>query len=307
MNQNAGYAPFPNNYQNQHITLSDGRTLGYAEYGTPQGTPVLFFHGAPGSRLVHADMADSAMRLNIRLIAVDRPGYGLSDVLEGRTMLDWPDDVEALVNSLEIDKFALIGFSGGTPFALACAYKFARRISKVSLAGALAPLDVPGVTQGMSPAVVGLFALARTNPVELRSTFAAIAPTPEAFAATMSVSLGESDKAIFLAHQSEFEAEYAETLRAGIEGVAADFELNAQSWGFPLDGIKTETHLWCGTEDFNTPPAMTTYLSSTLANSQTFMLQNEGHCALYPHWEEILARLVCDIAILATPSQRLQA
>jgi len=59
-----------------------------------------------------------------------------------------------------------------------------------------------------------------------------------------------------------------------------------------LDAINNETQLWSGTEDCNTPPAMTSYFSSVLANSQTFMLQNEGHCVLYTHWEEILARLV---------------
>jgi pimeloyl-ACP methyl ester carboxylesterase len=281
-----------NNLQNQQITLPDGRKLGYAEYGAPDGTPVLFFHGSPGSRHIHADMADVATQRNIRLIAVDRPGYGLSDVKHGRTLLDWADDIAVLADTLGIGQFALIGFSMGTIYALACAYKLPQRINKVSLAGAFAPLDVPGITNGMSPAISGLFALAQANPVELKNTFAAIAPTPEALAAAMSASLGESDTAIFHARQSQFEAEYAETLRTGVEGLATDFVLNSQNWGFPLDTIKTETHLWCGTEDCNTPPAMTTYLSSALPNSQTFMLQGEGHCALYLHWEEILARLI---------------
>jgi pimeloyl-ACP methyl ester carboxylesterase len=281
-----------NNPHDQTITLPDGRQLGFAEYGAPEGTPVLFFHGSPGSRHIHADMENVAERLGVRLIAVDRPGYGLSDAKHGRTLLDWADDVAALVDTLGIDMFSLIGFSMGTIYALACAYKLPQRINKVSLAGAFAPLDVPGITNGMSPAISGLFALAQANPVELKNTFAAIAPTPEALAAAMSASLGESDTAIFHARQSQFEAEYAETLRTGVEGVASDFVLNSQNWGFPLDTIKTETHLWCGTEDCNTPPAMTTYLTSALPNSQTFMLLGEGHCALYPHWEEILARLI---------------
>jgi pimeloyl-ACP methyl ester carboxylesterase len=281
-----------NNLRDQQITLPDGRKLGYAEYGAPDGTPVLFFHGSPGSRHMHADMADVAARRNVRLITTDRPGYGLSDVKHGRTLLDWPDDIAALTDKLDIDKFALIGFSGGTPYALACAFKLSQRVNKVALAGAFAPLDQPGVTNGMSPAISGLFALAQANPVELKNTFAAIASSPEALAAAMSASLGESDTIIFRTRQTQFEAEYAETLRTGVEGVASDFVLNTQSWGFPLDAIKTESHLWCGTDDCNTPPAMTTYLSSILPNSQTFMLQNEGHCALYTHWEGILAKLI---------------
>lgn len=295
MNQNAiartGNAP-SNKLQDQSISLADGRKLGYAEYGTPDGTPVLFFHGSPGSSHIHADMADIAARRNVRLIAVDRPGFGLSDAKHGRTMLDWADDVVALVDALEIDKFALIGFSCGTPFALACSCRFPQRISKVALSGAFAPLDVPGVTDGMSPSGSGLFALAQSNPSELRSTLAAIAPTPEALTAAMHASLGESDKLEFETRRAEFQTEYSKTLRTGIEGIASDFVLISQSWGFPLDAIKTETYLWSGTEDRNTPPAMTTYLSSALANSRTFMQQNEGHCVLYTYWEEILAQLV---------------
>jgi pimeloyl-ACP methyl ester carboxylesterase len=274
------------------IVLQDGRRLSYAEYGAPDGTPVLFFHGAPGSRHIHVDMADIAARRNVRLIAVERPGYGLSDAEPGRTLLDFADDVAELVDALGIQQFALIGFSAGSPYALACACKLGHRISKIALPGPFAPLDAPGVVKDLSPTLSGLCALAQTNPVELRSTFAAIAPTPEALAAAMYASLGESDKVLFEVRQAEFETEYSKTLRTGIEGMASDFELISQGWKFPLDGIKIETHLWCGTQDCNTPPAMTTYLASVLPNSETFLLKGEGHCALYAHWDEILARLV---------------
>lgn len=295
MNQTAfaqkGNAPL-NKLRDQQITLPDGRKLGYAEYGAPDGTPVLFFHGSPGSRHIHADMADAAERLGVRLIAVDRPGYGLSDVKEGRTMLDWADDVAALVDALGIDRFALIGFSMGTPYALACASKLPHRTRKIALAGALAPLDTPGVAKDMPPAVSSLYSLARTNPIELRNVLSTIAPTPAALLATISATASEWDKNLLAERQVEFETEYSKTLCTGVEGIASDMVLNSQSWGFPLDAVKTETHLWCGTEDCNTPPAMTTYLSSALPNSQTFMLQGAGHYAVYPHWEEILARLV---------------
>ena len=83
-----------------------------------------------------------------------------------------------------------------------------------------------------------------------------------------------------------------QTLRSGVEGIASDFVLASKDWGFPLDGINAGVHLWSGTADQNTPPAMTTYLSSILPNSRTFMLPDEGHLSLYVHWEEILERLM---------------
>ena len=95
--------------EDQSILLPDGRRLGYAEYGALGGRPVLFFHGAPGSRHIHADMADVVTRRGIRLIAVERPGYGLSDPQPGRSMLDWPGDVAVLADTLGIAQFSIIG------------------------------------------------------------------------------------------------------------------------------------------------------------------------------------------------------
>ncbi len=280
------------NTQDRFITLPDGRKLGYAEYGVPTGSPVVFFHGSPGSSYIHADMAAIAARRGIRLVAVDRPGYGWSSQQPGRTMLDWPDDIAALTDALGIKRFAAIGFSMGSPYALACAYKLHSRVTKIALVGTLAPLDVPGVTEGMSSAASGLYLLAQANPGELSNTIAAIAPSPIALMEAMSASASERDKNVIHARHSEFEIEYTQTLRSGVEGVASDFVLASGGWGFPLDGINIEAHLWCGTDDCNTPPAMTAYQSSILPNSRTFMLPDEGHFALYGHWEEILERLI---------------
>lgn len=278
--------------ENQSILLPDGRRLGYAEYGVPDGSPVLFFHGAPGSRYIHADMANIAEQRGVRLIAPERPGYGLADQQAGRTMLDWPDDIAVLADTLGLERFAIIGFSMGSAYTLACASRLPLRVTKIALVGAFAPHDTPGVLEGMAPSVSGLLALAQSNPVELRNTFTAAAPSPAALAVAMSASLPEWDKNEFHKRTAEFEAEYTQTLRGGIEGIASDFVLISKDWGFPLADIGTETYLWCGTDDCNAPPAMTHYLASVLPNSRTFMLPGEGHFALYGHWEEILERLV---------------
>ncbi len=278
--------------ENQAILLPDGRRLGYAEYGVPHGSPVLFFHGAPGSSYIHSDMADVAARLNVRLIAVDRPGYGASAPHSARSLLSWSDDVAALTDALALPRFAIIGFSGGTPYALACAYSLPERVTKVALAGSLAPLDAPGVTEGMSPMALGLYTLAQSNPIELRNTFAAVAPSPTALFEVMSASAGEWDKNLLLEKASEFETEYKRTLQQGIEGMAFDFVLSSGEWKLPLDGVNTEIHLWSGTIDQNTPTAMTHHMAALLPNSTVFILPNEGHFALYRHWQDILAKLV---------------
>ncbi len=90
----------------QTIHLPDGRTLGYAEYGAPEGKTVLYFHGHPGSRYEARFLAEHATRAGTRLIGVDRPGMGLSSYRAGRRLLDWPADVLALTDRLRLERFA---------------------------------------------------------------------------------------------------------------------------------------------------------------------------------------------------------
>ncbi len=104
------------------LQLRDGRVLGYAEYGNPNGKPVFFFHGLPGSRRQRHPDNSIARELDARIVTIDRPGYGLSDFQPDRRLLDWPDDVAQLADALNIDQFAAIGLSGGGPYLLSCAY-----------------------------------------------------------------------------------------------------------------------------------------------------------------------------------------
>jgi pimeloyl-ACP methyl ester carboxylesterase len=136
--------------ESETITLPDGRTLGYAEYGDPKGRPVIYFHGWPSSRLQSKLANTKAKWQHVRLIAVDRPGFGLSTYQEGRTILDWPDDVAVLADALMIKKFAVLGVSGGGPYVAAAAYKIPDRLTKASIAVGLAPTWIPGNLDGIS-------------------------------------------------------------------------------------------------------------------------------------------------------------
>ncbi|KAE8452064.1 hypothetical protein EG329_002230 [Mollisiaceae sp. DMI_Dod_QoI] len=105
----------------QTVVLPDHRTLGYAEYGNPNGKPLLFFHGFPSSRLEAYALDSIALRRNIRLLALDRPGFGLSSHDPHRHINDWPTDVQAFASKLGLSRFMVLGASGGGPYALACA------------------------------------------------------------------------------------------------------------------------------------------------------------------------------------------
>jgi pimeloyl-ACP methyl ester carboxylesterase len=111
------------------ITLA-GRTLAYCEWGNPTGFPVMLMHGGPGSRLLCPD-EDATAAAEVRLLTVDRPGYGGSDRRPDPTPLGWADDVQALADRLGLERFAVVGFSAGGGYALACAARMPERISAV--------------------------------------------------------------------------------------------------------------------------------------------------------------------------------
>jgi len=98
------------------VRLPDGRSLGYAVCGDPEGRPIFQFHGWPGSRLQARFLDEEATKAGIRVIGLDRPGIGLSDFQPGRQILDWPNDVVALADAMKIDRFAVLGISGGGPY-----------------------------------------------------------------------------------------------------------------------------------------------------------------------------------------------
>ena len=132
----------PERLDTQVHQLPDGRSLGFAEYGSPTGHPVLFFHGFPSCRLEAYAVDQPARRLGLRIISLDRPGFGLSTFQPGRHIMDWPADVSHFAKTQRLDRFSVLGGSGGGPYALACA---------LGLEGPGSPLAGVGVMAGAPP------------------------------------------------------------------------------------------------------------------------------------------------------------
>src|SRR5262245_42660039 len=153
--------------QDSTVKLADGRSLGFLDLGRADGVPVFFFHGTPGSRLGAAELEPWTEKYGLRVIAADRPGYGLSDPKPGRTLQDWASDVAALADHLGTRRFHVLGESGGGPFALACAAGLGSRVLSATLAASAAPVEMKDFTRGMSAMNRVGFFLARHLPAFL--------------------------------------------------------------------------------------------------------------------------------------------
>ncbi|HIP27934.1 MAG TPA: alpha/beta hydrolase, partial [Sulfurovum sp.] len=126
---------------NQALILKDGRTLGYAEAGDPKGKPLFLFHGLHSSRLEVKLFHEEMLKSNIRVISCDRAGMGISTFQENRQVLDIVTDIEALADSLGIDKFSVLGSSSGAKYALACAFKIPKRLYACHLVSSAVPVE----------------------------------------------------------------------------------------------------------------------------------------------------------------------
>jgi pimeloyl-ACP methyl ester carboxylesterase len=137
----------------QIIMMPDGRELCFAECGRPGDFPVLFLHGTPGGRLNRHPDEDVYIDAGVRLITYDRPGYGRSTWLPGRSVVDCVADVEALLEHVRVDRFSVTGSSGGAPHVLAVAARLGGRVVRARCNVGLAPYDAAGLDffDGMDP------------------------------------------------------------------------------------------------------------------------------------------------------------
>lgn len=280
------------------IPLRDGRELGYACFGAPQGSPVLYFHGGDSSRLEAQWFAEAAAKLNIRLIAPDRPGFGLSAFQPGRSILDWPKDLIQLVDALDIDQFAVLGFSGGAPFVAAACLKLPDRIQRATIVSGIAPPDMSQRFHGMKFAVRRSFFLASWLPwlhnIFLRRMAKSYA-NPNQTMSHMKRTLPEPDQ-MLIKQRPEiaeiFSASIQEAQRSGVQGDAWEWRLYVRPWGFRLSEVKTEIELWYGEYDRTTPAAIGRHYSHHLSNSYLNVVPNSGHFStINNHIELILSYL----------------
>ena len=277
------------------IKLKDGRTLGYAEYGAPQGKPIFYFHGFPSSRIDWPifDSDAIAERLNVRIIAADRPGTGLSDFKSGRQILDWSNDVIELADALQVDRFAVLGISGGGPYASACAFKIPQRLTAAAIVCGMGPSEAPGAKDGTAMLLPSKSTLMRNLLLLLMAM--SFRRNPDRFLSKMKDTIAESDKLLLVQPVIEqaFIDSIREAFRSGTKGASYDAVLYKHPWGYQLQDISMQIHLWHGDLDTQVPVSVGQYVAKAIPNCQAKFLPDEGHLSLAHNYiEEILDILI---------------
>jgi pimeloyl-ACP methyl ester carboxylesterase len=274
-------------------TLCDGRALAYCEYGAPRGTPVLWFPGTPSSRLFIPPDARLLADRGVRLVVVERPGYGCSTARPGRAILDWPADVTGLAAALGLERFAVVGFSGGGPYAAACAYAMRARIRRLILIGATPPLDAPGVRASIALRGKLFFALMAGQPWLARAIVRWMRPSAASIQRGMVRHLAPCDQELlargdFMAGQI---ALTEEALRPGYDTWIHEIGLVARPWGFAIEQIEVDTVLLWGAEDRTTTLAMAGAYAR-IRGARLRVVENAGHFVHLARWDLVVEAMV---------------
>jgi len=280
--------------------LPDGQPLAIAEYGQPEGEPVFFCHGWPASRLQAGLLHTEALELGARIIAPDRPGIGFSPAQKGRRLRDWPALIGGLADTLGLNRFRILGVSGGGPYALATAWGLPDRAIAAAVVCTAPPLADRQDVSGLNPAYRWMLATYRRRPSALKWLFylarpLAVLHPPEWMRNRILRNLPEAE-ADTLSDPFLFETcfrNYRESWSGGAEGLFRDAEIYATPWDFPLEDIHVPVRLWHGLQDCNFAWQLAEEIAGRLPNCHTRFVEGEAHYSLaIRRRREILADLL---------------
>ncbi|HEY7340431.1 MAG TPA: alpha/beta hydrolase [Ktedonobacterales bacterium] len=285
---------------NQTMQLPDGRVLGFAEYGSPDGNVLVYCHGYPGSRLEAAALSAHAAQAHIRVLSLDRPGYGRSTFQDDRAFLDWPRDLIAVIEHLGIERFAVVGVSGGAPYALACAQQIPERLISCGIVSGIGPLTL-GVTGMSRQNRLVLFLAHRANWLLTPLLGLTARPFRDEKHARKAVTkaiqhMVQPDRDALLAHDfvDPLAVSAQETYRQGVRGAAYEGKLYGRDWGFRLEDMAFQPlYLWHGVRDTNVPIGMARGMAGKLVGCIATYYPDEAHFStLLNHQMEFFSALL---------------
>jgi pimeloyl-ACP methyl ester carboxylesterase len=277
------------------LRRADGSVIAVEVVGDQDATPVLLCHGLADSRLAARWFSQAASEQGVRIIAPDRPGIGGTDARWLRHVSDWAHDAAWVLDALRVETAALLGISGGGPFAAACAAVMPQRVRNLLL---VSPLGLPHwSTAGMAPGQRLSLTVAGHAPSFggwSLGRFAALARySPELFLRLSGTALADADNRALLrpATRNAYLASYREAFRQGSWGTSQDLRLLTRPWGFDLDAIDVPTVIRHGDADITVPIRHARLYAASIPNARLDVRPGHGHFSILDEDREILAVL----------------
>ncbi len=259
---------------NDHLLeLDDGRTVGYATWGDPDGRPVFIGHGTPGSRLERYAAIDDPewiRRRCVRFIGVDRPGYGYSDPWPEASLLECAGDFVRVADDLGLERFAAFGASGGGPYVIAVGALAPERVVRIAIvSGADIGLDEEETVEQLA--------------AELGEEARMLHEDPEEWYAGFLAEVTEVDRRVL--ERPEVRAitigMFQEAVRQGAVGWVDDVLRLGRPWPFRLEEVVADVRFHHGEDDTHVPPQYAKELSERIPGSRLRLYPGEGHISVF--------------------------
>lgn len=273
------------------LQLSDSCKLQALEFGAPQGKPVVYFHGSPGSAIERQDQARLLEQHKIRLIAINRPGVGDStlDANKDYSAQALSKRLIQLLDALNIKQASMMGFSVGGLYAATTAYHYPERVDRLILLSSVAPFERQELRSKLNENLQWFYSTALSDPEAVLAALSEF-DSAEAIYAYYEGIISEPDKVIF--SKADFRATYLQAftaaLKQGLDSVLHDLINTASPWGFDLNELSVQTQQWYGNQDHNIPVEIGHYLDSAIPQCVSVYFENTGHFYSHPQWASII-------------------
>jgi pimeloyl-ACP methyl ester carboxylesterase len=279
------------------VRVSDGRVLAYAQTGDPDASPVFYLHGLPGSRsdVARSFGAELLAGSGIRVIGIDRPGFGGSDFQPSRRFQDLPADVASVADHLGIERFAVLGYSAGGPYVVACAHALPERLTFAGIVSGVGPAEMARFRDEMGQTDAIMTRLARFAPPLARLAISVATKqairSPEKFSRTFDKELSPPDLEIHQdpATRQAIRQIFLESTRQGPAGVVHDYAIWARPSGLPFEQVDFPIRVWQGDADAIVPVHHAEYVVGRLQTAELTLMPGVGHLHTGDRWREFLA------------------
>jgi pimeloyl-ACP methyl ester carboxylesterase len=279
------------------VRTATDRNLAYAQTGAPDGAPVFYFHGCPGTRLDFHEQYNQEAVTNsvVRVIGIDRPGFGDSGFYRRRHFADWAADVAIVADALAIDTFAILAYSAGAPYAVACALAYPERISTIGIVSGVGPAETPDFYRGMGTTDAILARLSRWAPVAARLAVAQARRqalnAPEKFSAQFDKELSPADVEVH--HDPGLRQAvrnvFVESTKSGPRGVVEDYRVWSKPSGLDYASVSVPVLIWHGDADAVVPMHHAEYVAESIPTAELTVLSGVGHLHIADRWRNFLA------------------
>lgn len=259
------------------VEVADGRRIAYSTYGSPDGRPVIVFHGTPGSRLLGGLLDAPARRHGVQILSLDRPGYGHSDPWPAFTPMDIGDIVAAVLDDVNASRAGVVGFSGGSQHALALAATREELVSDVDIVSAGVPRSLQETTP-LPQRVLG--SLGRRTPRLLGGLFRGQAWLAERAPPSLILSqytTAAGREKIPDAVAELIKRDFVEAVGPQQAGAVSECRDFTQDWDVPLDEIRCRVRLWHGGRDTNVHVDDARRLAHRLPESELTVEETADH------------------------------